>query len=324
MKQKYLFSILIVALVVLFVGAIVYSSLNQKAILPQPKACTEEAKQCPDGSYVGRTGPDCEFEKCPSVNPALIVKCKKDSDCFSLKYACESIQGIGTTCPSSDPLCVPESTIIEGVCKLKEGNKCGADSDCISGNLCHKNVCISPIGRQCGGPNDTSCPSDYECVQGCGSPVPRPNEPEPPYFCQLKGYVRTCPICLAANTLIDTPLGTVSVQQLQKGMQIWTTDKFGNRVIGVVQKTSRVPVPPTHQMVHLILNDGRKLFVSPRHPTIDERVIGDLVIGDLYDGASVVSVERVPYGDNATYDVLPSGETGFYWANGILVGSTLR
>ncbi|CAN5908929.1 hypothetical protein BH11MYX4_BH11MYX4_59720 [soil metagenome] len=28
-------------------------------------ACTEEAKQCPDGSYVARTGPKCEFSACP-------------------------------------------------------------------------------------------------------------------------------------------------------------------------------------------------------------------------------------------------------------------
>lgn len=28
-------------------------------------ACTMEAKQCPDGSYVGRTGPMCEFAECP-------------------------------------------------------------------------------------------------------------------------------------------------------------------------------------------------------------------------------------------------------------------
>lgn len=27
--------------------------------------CTQEAKQCPDGSYVGRTGPNCEFAPCP-------------------------------------------------------------------------------------------------------------------------------------------------------------------------------------------------------------------------------------------------------------------
>lgn len=28
-------------------------------------ACTEEAKLCPDGSSVGREGPDCEFAACP-------------------------------------------------------------------------------------------------------------------------------------------------------------------------------------------------------------------------------------------------------------------
>tara|TARA_B100000745_G_scaffold290251_1_gene229027 strand:- start:196 stop:648 length:453 start_codon:yes stop_codon:yes gene_type:complete len=28
-------------------------------------ACTQEAKICPDGSAVGRTGPDCAFAACP-------------------------------------------------------------------------------------------------------------------------------------------------------------------------------------------------------------------------------------------------------------------
>lgn len=31
----------------------------------EPVACTMEAKLCPDGSYVGRTGPNCEFAVCP-------------------------------------------------------------------------------------------------------------------------------------------------------------------------------------------------------------------------------------------------------------------
>lgn len=30
-----------------------------------PVACTMEAKACPDGSYVGRQGPNCEFAPCP-------------------------------------------------------------------------------------------------------------------------------------------------------------------------------------------------------------------------------------------------------------------
>ena len=35
---------------------------------PAHVACTQEAKQCPDGSYVSRTGPNCEFAKCPNIS----------------------------------------------------------------------------------------------------------------------------------------------------------------------------------------------------------------------------------------------------------------
>lgn len=28
-------------------------------------ACTMEVLECPDGTYVGRVGPNCEFDKCP-------------------------------------------------------------------------------------------------------------------------------------------------------------------------------------------------------------------------------------------------------------------
>jgi hypothetical protein len=33
---------------------------------PSQRACTEEARLCPDGSYVGRMGPNCEFAPCPT------------------------------------------------------------------------------------------------------------------------------------------------------------------------------------------------------------------------------------------------------------------
>lgn len=33
----------------------------------RPTACTMEAKVCPDGSAVGRTGPNCEFAACPET-----------------------------------------------------------------------------------------------------------------------------------------------------------------------------------------------------------------------------------------------------------------
>ncbi|MFZ2187127.1 MAG: Gmad2 immunoglobulin-like domain-containing protein [Candidatus Moraniibacteriota bacterium] len=34
---------------------------------PEPVGCTMEAKLCPDGSAVGRSGPECTFAPCPSV-----------------------------------------------------------------------------------------------------------------------------------------------------------------------------------------------------------------------------------------------------------------
>lgn len=42
---------------------------NDEPTPSKPVACTDEAKVCPDGSYVGRTGPNCEFSACPEVKP---------------------------------------------------------------------------------------------------------------------------------------------------------------------------------------------------------------------------------------------------------------
>lgn len=139
---------------------------------------------------------------------------------------------------------------------------------------------------------------------------------EPPYG--------GCPICLSGKTLIDTPSGLISVKDMQIGMPIWTTDKFGHRISGIVIKTSKIPVSSSHQIVHLILNDGREIFVSPGHPTIDGRTVGNLAANDTYNGARVVASERVAYDEAATYDILPSGDTGYYWANSILLDSTLH
>ena len=36
--------------------------------LSTQRACTMEAKMCPDGSFVGRTDPNCEFAPCPTVS----------------------------------------------------------------------------------------------------------------------------------------------------------------------------------------------------------------------------------------------------------------
>jgi hypothetical protein len=97
----------------------------------------------------------------------------------------------------------------------------------------------------------------------------------------------------------------------------------GERVPGEILKLGNVNVPATHQIIHLILSDGRELWVSPGHPTADGQRLSDVKLNDTIDGARVILVERLLYRGGKTYDLLPSGETGFYWANGILMGSTL-
>lgn len=127
-----------------------------------------------------------------------------------------------------------------------------------------------------------------------------------------------CPICLSGDTSIDTPAGPVNVKDLRIGMQVWSL-KAGERVAAPVEKVSRTP-SPHHFVVHLVLEDGRALDASPGHPLTDGRLLGALAVGDVVDGSTVHSAELVPYDQPFTYDILV-GEG--YWANGILVGSTL-
>ena len=133
----------------------------------------------------------------------------------------------------------------------------------------------------------------------------------------------TCPICLAGDAAIDTPQGAISVKDLRKGMVVWTADTQGMRQPAVIVDTAVRDVPGEHDMVHLVLSDSRELYVGAGHPTADGEHIGSLARGDWVDGAQVAKVEVVRYREAATYDILPTGETGTYWANGILVGSTL-
>ncbi len=133
-----------------------------------------------------------------------------------------------------------------------------------------------------------------------------------------------CPICLARGTRIATPSGEVRVEELRQGDLVWTIDGLGRRVAAPLVAIGSTPVPSTHEVVRLGLDDGRVVLASPGHPTADGRRVGELRVADALDGARVASAERVRYAGGATFDLLPAGPTGAYWANGVLLGSTLR
>lgn len=70
-------------IIILLIGTLGYylgKTSNKSIIYPTPtisqqKACTLEAKICPDGSSVGRILPNCEFAPCPigSVTPMVVI-----------------------------------------------------------------------------------------------------------------------------------------------------------------------------------------------------------------------------------------------------------
>jgi hypothetical protein len=132
-----------------------------------------------------------------------------------------------------------------------------------------------------------------------------------------------CPICLAASTLISTPKGDVRVTDIKPGMLVWTAAADGSRIAAPVLEVGSMEAPAGHRMVHVILADGRELLASPGHPTSDGRRLGSLAVSDVLDGATIVRWELVPYAHERTYDLLPAGPTGSYWADGIRLSSTI-
>ncbi len=91
MKKIFLFSVILLA-----AGCGINSPGTRQppSVIP-PVACTQEAKLCPDGSYVGRTGTNCEFAACPT--PA------------AMHSGIAGVVVIGPTCPVQkippDPNC---------------------------------------------------------------------------------------------------------------------------------------------------------------------------------------------------------------------------
>lgn len=130
-------------------------------------------------------------------------------------------------------------------------------------------------------------------------------------------------ICLASSDRIATPAGSVLVTELHPGMLAWTLDASGRRVAAPILVVTHVPAPAGHHVLRMVLADGRYVEASAGHPTSTGRTVGSLRPGDLLDGSPVIALDSIPYAGD-TWDLLPAGPTGVYWANDVLLASTLR
>lgn len=170
---------------------------------------------------------------------------------------------------------------------------------------------------------------DAVCVQDCGPPVAREGDPPPGYSWLTPEEADNranfgCPICLAATTRIATPAGERLVSELVPGAPVYTMDAEGRRVEGVVLHVASTPVPRSHRVVRVALDDGRSVVASPGHPLRGGTPLGEAAIGSEIDGARVIGVELSPYDGERTWDLVPSGPTGVYWADGVPLATTLR
>ena len=70
--MKKFFLISIITVLVLILGGIYFIVKKEKKI-----ACPQDAKECPDGSFVSRIAPDCSFDLCPGEKEGILISLPK-------------------------------------------------------------------------------------------------------------------------------------------------------------------------------------------------------------------------------------------------------
>ena len=138
-----------------------------------PKACTEEAKLCPDGSAVGRNGSNnCEFDPCP------VLACSNHSseNCPSACVVCPPCEACSSISCQTEQFCasigfnrswwesVSPTTMTKEKCESARGhwNECGsACRNTPEGTVCTMH-CVAYC--ECGGIAGFGCPSGTACT----------------------------------------------------------------------------------------------------------------------------------------------------------------
>ena len=93
--SKSLYILLALLVLAAGLGGVLYYTNKSNSISKPPGgvACTMEAKLCPDGSAVGRFGPNCEFAPCPNAPETGIIKGKVE-----VGPICP-VERVGVPCP---------------------------------------------------------------------------------------------------------------------------------------------------------------------------------------------------------------------------------
>lgn len=182
------------------------------------------------------------------------------------------------------------------------------------------------VAGQCNADARHCCMADGTLVVPGGCQPSYPDNVQPATDRAPDGYcvrIECHKKCLPATAKIATPRGEVLITELGIGDRVWSIDERGEKIEARVVDIGWQAVIGKHEIVEVTLDDGRVTRASAGHPLADGGTVGDLVTGVAIDGATVKSVKTVPYDGERTWDLLPDGPTGVYWADGVLLGSTL-
>lgn len=197
------------------------------------------------------------------------------------------------------------------------------------------NIEIINVGNCPGANNDASdtlrWPIESICI-----PLSRPDDPQPQYTLGdgsiiyrnpdgslFRGTPNFCR-CLPGETLIGTPEGDRRIDQLKSGDPVYSVNAKNERIIRCIHLIRSVTIPADYKMLQLKLDDGRQLTVSPQHPDARGEPLIKLEIGACLDGGKLIEKRIIKYSGSFTWDILPEGEFPVYFANDILIGSTLQ
>jgi hypothetical protein len=133
---------LVTVLIVIIAGIYYYQSISSKQ--PQTRACTQEAKLCPDGSAVGRIGPNCEFSPCPAA-PTQETACLSSGGQATSSLCCKSADDFPNTCLVGACGCSPDNSKSIKTCDCGEG-KCFDGATCTDQRL---NITIYCTNKNC-------------------------------------------------------------------------------------------------------------------------------------------------------------------------------
>lgn len=129
--------------------------------------------------------------------------------------------------------------------------------------------------------------------------------------------------CLPGDALIATPRGDTRVDRLEVGDLVYTADTLGRRIAAPIATLVSVPFEAAHPVHEVTLSDGRSFRASAGHPLVDGTLVGATRTGASVDGATVSGIRTLSL-EGPTWDLLPAGPTGTYWADGVHLGSTLH